>query len=75
MHKGVNGYSSFFIINFEHAAVCWVIMPGWGWGAISVPDFEKTGSEKNECLEGKKEPLPQFFAFRGLICFLSKNTS
>ena len=37
----------------------------------SVPNFDKEGAEKNECLDGLKEFFPQIFAW-GLTVFLMK---
>ena len=34
--------------------------------------LKRGASEKNECLGGLKEFLPWIFAWRGLLCFLSK---
>ena len=49
-----------------------------GDGTTFSPKFEKKGKEegqeKNECLEGLKEILPQMFAWGSLLCFLSKKS-
>ena len=50
--------------------------PRFCWeGTTFTPkfNFEKWGSEKNDCLDGLKEFLPWIFA-KGLTCFLSKKT-
>ena len=43
-------------------------------GQPSVSNSENGESEKNKCLGGLKESLPQIFVCRGLLCFLSKKT-
>ena len=45
--------------------------PSAGGGQPSVPNSEKEGSEKNECLGSLKESLPQIFAWR-ITMFLIK---
>ena len=42
----------------------------WGWGQPSVPNFEKgVIRKKNESLECLNMPLPQIFAWGGLVMF------